>query len=250
MISQSQPRHWMSLARPQLSLCWASFIVLMWFVSLAGAFTLPNAQTPVAYLLCGVLIRAFLHTGLFIVAHEAIHNNISNSRRLDDAFGSVAAGLYALLPYQRLAQNHRLHHRFPATDRDPDYQAGDSTNFLTWYVKFMTTYQSGGQVWVSLIGITIIFFALMACQVSIANMMLFWIIPIVISSLQLFTFGIFLPHRQNDSEFKCRHRARSINLPVFWSFITCYHFGYHLEHHLYPHLPWYQLPQAYRANKV
>ena len=53
----------------------------------------------------------------------------------------------------------------------------------------------------------------------------------VLSSLQLFIFGIFLPHRKRDPGLKDESCTRSIHLPVFWSFITCYHFGYHQEHH-------------------
>lgn len=250
MVSREQSRHCRGFNPPQLSLYWASFVVLMWFVSLVGALTLPDAQTPIAYLLCGVFIRTFLHTGLFIVAHEAIHTNISASWRINDAFGYVTAWSYALLPYKLLAKNHRLHHCFPATDRDPDHHGGKEKGFWAWYLKFMVTYQADGQAWITLIGIGMIFCAFVSFQVSVANVVLFWVIPMVISSLQLFTFGIFLPHRQDNHAFACRHRTRSIDFPVFWSFITCYHFGYHLEHHLNPHLPWYRLPQVHRCGRV
>jgi beta-carotene ketolase (CrtW type) len=26
--------------------------------------------------------------------------------------------------------------------------------------------------------------------------------------------------------------------------VSCYFFGYHLEHHAYPYLPWWRLPAA------
>ncbi|WOD39651.1 fatty acid desaturase [Nodosilinea sp. E11] len=215
-----------------------------------GTFTLFSAQTPLAYWLWAILIRTFLHTGLFIVTHEAIHRNISNLHGLNDAFGYITSWLYALLPYQLLAKNHRLHHRFPATEQDPDHHKLNRGGFWLWYIQFMKTYQTGGQVWVSLIGISLIFCAFIICHIPAINLILFWIIPMVLSSLQLFTFGIFLPHRQRDNAPEYDNTINSIHLPVFWSFITCYHFGYHQEHHLKPHLPWYQLPQAYRSSKV
>ena len=250
MISRSPSRPSKSFSHSQLSLYWASLIGLMWLISLVGTFTLFGAQTPWVYWLWAVLVRTFLHTGLFIVTHEAIHRNLSEVHRLNDAFGYVTSWLYALLPYPLLAKNHRLHHRFPATEQDPDHHDRDMGGFWVWYIQFMKTYQTGGQVWVSLIGISLIFYIFTICHIPVVNLILFWIIPMVLSSLQLFTFGIFLPHRQRDNTSECGHRIKSIHLSVFWSFITCYHFGYHREHHLNPHLPWYQLPQVYKNGKV
>ena len=44
-----------------------------------------------------------------------------------------------------------------------------------------------------------------------------------------------------------RHRLRIIHRgqnrrerPVWLSFLTCYHFGYHLEHHRYPWVLWWR----------
>jgi beta-carotene/zeaxanthin 4-ketolase len=250
MVSRTLSRPFKSFSHSQLSLCWASLIGLLWLISLLGTFTLFGTQTPLLYWLWAILVRTFLHTGLFIVTHEAIHRNISDSHGLNDAFGYVTSWLYALLPYQLLAKNHRLHHRFPATERDPDHHETNMGGFWWWYIQFMKTYQTGGQVWVSLIGISLVFCGLMFCRVPAINLILFWIIPMVLSSLQLFTFGIFLPHRQLDNAPELSNSTKSIHLPVFWSLITCYHFGYHREHHLNPHLPWYQLPQAYRDSKV
>lgn len=250
MVSSLQSRPVKGFHFSPLSLLWAGLIILMWCMSLAGALTLVNAQTPWVFWLWGILVRTFLHTGLFIVTHEAIHGNISGRYWLNDALGYTTSWLYALLPYRLLAKNHRLHHRFPATEQDPDHHDAEMGQFWIWYIQFMKTYQTGGQVWVTLVGISVIFCAFMLCQVPTINLFIFWIIPMVLSSLQLFTFGIFLPHRQGNHTIECKPCTRSIHLPVFWSFITCYHFGYHLEHHLNPHLPWYQLPRLYKARKV
>lgn len=63
----------------------------MWLISLWGTFTLFGAQIPWFYWLWAILTRTFLPTGLFIVAHEAIHRNISDSHGLNNAFGYVAS---------------------------------------------------------------------------------------------------------------------------------------------------------------
>ncbi|MGF1542315.1 MAG: fatty acid desaturase [Pleurocapsa sp.] len=227
-----------------IGLAVASIIIFLWFASLIGFLTLDITQIPLILIILGVLLRSFLHTGLFITTHEAIHGVISKHRPINDFLGLATSLLYALLPYKVLAENHRLHHRYPATEKDPDFHSSDSNNFLLWYGNFMKEYQKGRQGWVLLIGMAIIFGFLICLRISSINIFLFWVIPIVISSMQLFTFGIWFPHRQTELGYSDRHRANSNNYSVFWSFITCYHFGYHWEHHQYPYLPWYKLPLA------
>ena len=227
-----------------IGLAVATIIIFLWFASLIGFLTIELAQIPRVLIIFGVLLRSFLHTGLFITTHEAIHGVISKHRPINDSLGLATSFLYALLPYKILAEKHRLHHCYPATEKDPDFHASDSNNFLLWYISFMKEYQKGRQAWILLIGMAIIFGFLLCLHISSLNIFLFWVIPIVISSWQLFTFGIWLPHRSMGEGYRDRHQAKSNNYSVFWSFITCYHFGYHWEHHQYPHLPWYKLPLA------
>ena len=212
----------------------AIIIISLWFASLIGFLTLDLTQIPLVLIISGVLLRSFLHTGLFITTHEAIHGVISKYWQINNFIGYTTSFLYALLPYKVLAENHRLHHRYPATEKDPDFYPSDSNNFLLWYVSFMKEYQKGRQAWVLLIGMTVIFGTLIYLRIPLLNIFLFWVIPILISSWQLFVFGIWFPHRQTEVGYSDRHRANSNNYSVFWSFITCYHFGYHWEHHQYP----------------
>ena len=239
----------------QIGLVIAIAIILCWFASLINFLTLDLSQMPLVLIILGVLVRSFLHTGLFITTHEAIHGLISSDRKINNAIGHLTSFSYALLPYKVLTKNHRLHHRYPASNQDPDFHA--SNNFLLWYLNFMREYQRGRQAWILVIGMAIIFCLLICLQISPTNIFLFWVIPIIVSSLQLFTFGIFLPHRQEQKDFsnrqsqryRDRHQAKTIDYSVFWSFITCYHFGYHWEHHQFPYLPWYKLPLVHQQQK-
>jgi len=226
----------------------ASLLIMLWLTTLISGFNISLDQVPLSVTVLGIFLRTFLHTGLFVTTHESVHRNISKHRCLNNFFGHLTSYLYALLPYEVLAQNHRLHHRFPGTQQDPDFAYPDKNNYFSWYFRFMKTYQADGQAWVSVMGMATIFGVLICFHVPVLNLLLFWIIPMVASSLQLFTFGIFLPHRCGNSRNFDQHRASSTKLPVIWSFITCYHFGYHWEHHQYPYLPWYRLPQAYCEN--
>ena len=222
-------------------------IIFLWFVSLIALLRLQLSQVSLIAILTAMWLRAFLHTGMFIIIHESIHGVVSNNQKLNDFMGYVAAFLYAILPYQTLAKNHRIHHRYPATDRDPDFYQENPDNFWLWYGSFMKDYQKGNQFWILFWGMTVIFWILIFLGAAIPNIFLFWVIPIIISSLQLFTFGIYLPHRPQPEGYSDRHRTRSSNYSAWLSFITCYHFGYHWEHHQYPNLPWYKLPSVRRS---
>lgn len=225
-----------------LSLTIVSVIVLAWSSSLVLLLSTDVTTIPPLLVVSAIWLRCFLHTGLFIATHESIHGLISSDRRLNALVGHLTSFLYALLPYKHLAKNHQLHHQYPASPQDPDFCLSNSDNLLFWYCTFMKQYQEGKQIWISLIGMTIVFWGLVYLQIPVANLFLFWVFPILLSSWQLFVFGVFLPHRKTNEDYSDRHRAKSNNYPTLISFLACYHFGYHWEHHQYPHLPWYQLP--------
>ncbi|MFB8788749.1 MAG: fatty acid desaturase [Potamolinea sp.] len=224
----------------------ASTLIFFWLSSLIFLLCIDISQIPSFWVVSAVLLRAFLQTGIFITAHDAIHGTIfPQNRQINDFIGSIAARMYVLLPYKTLFKNHMLHHRYPASEQDPDFCEHGQKNPFTWYVMFMKGYLKGKQSWVLLIGMSIIFYSLLlGLHIPILNLVLFWLFPILLSSIQLFYFGIYLPHRQPKGGYKNRHRAESLRYSVFGSFLACYHFGYHWEHHEYPHLPWYKLPSV------
>ena len=79
------------------------------------------------------------------------------------------------------------------------------------------------------------------------NVIAFWAVPGLLAALQLFTFGTYLPHRPQPAPFADRHNARTNTYPIWLSLLTCFHFGYHHEHHEHPQLPWWRLPTARRS---
>lgn len=232
-----------------VSMTIALTIVASWLISLIFLLRLDITNLSLIWIIGAVCLRSFIHTGVFIVIHESIHGVVNQNQQVNNLMGRIAAFLYALLSYETLAKNHRQHHLCPATECDPDFYPADPHNFWRWYGSFMKDYQQGKQFWVMFWGMTAIFWTSVGFHVSLANLCLFWIIPLVTSSLQLFTFGIFLPHQPQPEGYSDRHRATSNHQAVFWSFITCYHFGYHWEHHQYPFLPWYKLPIAHQKHQ-
>ncbi|MCC6684310.1 MAG: fatty acid desaturase, partial [Bacteroidia bacterium] len=181
-----------------------------------------------------VLVQMHLYTGLFITAHDAMHGTVSGNKKTNTIIGQLALMLYAALPYHSILPKHRLHHAHVATAADPDYHEG---NFITWYLRFILQYLSWWQFIIPAIVFNVLHYVLHIPQ---TNLILFWILPSVLSTVQLFYVGTYLPHK-NPEQLHNPHKSRSQRKNHLWGFLSCYFFGYHYEHHDQPHLPWWQL---------
>jgi beta-carotene/zeaxanthin 4-ketolase len=230
-----------------ISIC--AVILLLWLLTAyIGLFVLPDATAlPLVGVVLAIALRAFLHTGLFILAHDAMHGTLMPAYpQVNDWAGRIILGIYGMLSYKHLSACHHQHHRTPARASDPDYYAG---GFWQWYFKFMQTYLKGTQGTVIFLGMSLLFYPLLfVFSVPLLNVALFWLLPQAISSWQLFYFGTYRPHKRPLGGHVNVHRANSSQALPFWSFLSCYHFDYHWEHHQYPHLPWYKLPSVHQRS--
>ncbi|MCE7994049.1 MAG: fatty acid desaturase [Roseivirga sp.] len=209
----------------------ALVIIILWFATLAtGLTTMVDYTSPWLYLL--ILVQTHLYTGLFITAHDAMHGTISTNKRLNTTLGHITALLFSYNFYHRLFPKHHEHHRFVATEKDPDYHKG---SFFPWYLSFLKQYISWQQI--VLMAIT---FNLLKLIFPVENLILLWMLPGVLATFQLFYFGTYLPHKGHHSD-KNRHFSRSQSKNHLWAFLTCYFFGYHYEHHDSPATPWWRL---------
>ncbi|MHC1736383.1 MAG: fatty acid desaturase [Ignavibacteriaceae bacterium] len=214
----------------------ASTIIILWGAHLYYALTsvVPDPSNP--YLYIHVIIQGFLFTGLFITGHDAMHNTVAKNRNVNKFFGYLTCFLFAGLSFKRLLKNHRLHHRYPATERDPDYSPG-SQNIFRWMSLFMYHY-----VTVTQLIIMAVTFNLLKLFSNDISLIVFWVIPAFLGTFQLFFFGTYGPHKLPHTESMLPHKARSQKKNDFIAFISCYYFGYHYEHHESPGTPWWRLP--------
>ncbi|MFQ4142178.1 beta-carotene ketolase CrtW [Chlorogloeopsis sp. ULAP02] len=224
----------------------ALLIINIWAASLTFLLYFDVSKFPNWLIPIAIIWQTFLYTGLFITAHDAMHGAIYQKNiKINNFIGSLSVILYALFSYRQLLKKHWLHHHHPASEKDPDFYDGKRKNGIIWYFHFMKEYWS----WHQLIGLTLVYnLAKYALQIPETHLLLFWAIPPILSSIQLFYFGTFLPHREPEEGYVRPHCAQTIRLSVFWSFITCYHFGYHQEHHEFPQVPWWQLPVVYKQK--
>lgn len=218
----------------------AAGVIALWASSLIMLLQIELTRLPALALIPAVLLQTFLYTGLFITAHDAMHGLVApQQKRLNGFIGALCVLLYALFSFQRLKTEHRKHHAQPGSVHDPDYHDGEHAGFWRWYFHFMLTYVT----WQQLAGMALAFNIMHhLLNLPIPNLLLFGVASALLSTLQLFYFGTYLPHREPKDGYRNEHRAESNNFSVFCSFVTCYHFGYHWEHHEYPYAPWWKLP--------
>ena len=224
----------------------AAAIVAAWGGTLALLLTAGTGGLHPALWLPAILVQTFLHTGLFITAHDAMHGNVSREHpAINDAIGRLATLLYALFSYAKLREKHGDHHADPVSDGDPDYHDDDHERFWPWYLGFLREYVGLWQI----VGMAVLYNILHhGLGVGLATLNLFWVVPSLASTLQLFYFGTYLPHRHPEEGFADHHRATSNDFRPLVSFLTCYHFGYHREHHRHPGVPWWRLPAVRRRS--
>lgn len=225
-----------------------SMLILgLWITSFFLSLSIPISTTSWLYIAGTVILRAYLQTGLFIVAHDAMHGNLLPPYpNVNNMIGRLAVTIYAFLPYDHCRENHTKHHRYTSQVGDPDFCDGFSSP-LFWYGKFIREYFPFRSLIIFILSmlisiVSLIFFF----KVNVINLILFWLLPLVLSSLQLFYFGTYLPHQQIETNPNFLPRLHRDRYSLIWSLISCYNFGhYHWEHHQYPNVPWYQLPNAH-----
>lgn len=209
----------------------AVLLLVLWFGLLA--FNLQYEVTGLEpMLIVLILLQTHLFTGLFITAHDAMHGTVSANKQLNKFIGALCLMLFALNSWKRMLPKHHEHHRFAGTADDPDY---GPPPFWLWFFKFVKTYVR----WYQIVGMAILH-NIAKIWIPEVNLVLFYIVPSILSMLQLFYFGTYLPHRGEHAADN-KHRARSQSKNHVWAFISCYFFGYHYEHHDAPGTPWWLL---------
>ena len=183
----------------------------------------------------------FMYTGLFITGHDAMHGNITRNSLINDTIGHMCMNLYAGFDFNEMRHKHMLHHMNTGiTSKDPDFHKGNP-NVVAWFFSFMLQYLNSQQM------LKLIMFAELMKYNGAQNENLYTYMALcgMLSSLQLFYFGTYIPHKppaENLDEVMNWEKSKSSTKTTrLESFLTCFHFDCHFEHHAMPQLPWFEL---------
>lgn len=243
MTAAAQQRGRVAASQSVIGLSLAALIIAAWLAThVYGVFFYRWTPLGIAAAPLFMALSCWLCVGLFIVAHDGMHGSLAPRHpALNHAVGRLCLVLYAGFSFDRLIKSHFDHHRHPGTARDPDFFVEDPEHLWRWYVTFFRRY-FGWRPFLTIAAVVFTYRVILGA--SLANIILLWAVPSLASSLQLFYFGTYLPHRHEDEGFADRHNARSSGYPWLLSLLTCFHFGHHHEHHVAPGVPWWRLPST------
>lgn len=211
-----------------------------------------------------LLSAASLH-GISLFTHEAVHGTLASNRVLNDLMGALCAFpvLQTCAAYRVL---HLRHHQFLGDDGDPDHY--ENYTRWTWMVFLMNWLRLliGYPVYIT--AIPILGFVQgnardrlwIATEVSvlISLVVLVWLSPIPASWLlhawliPMLCINTMVNIRGMSQHTLLEHATdavqgtRTIQTSWLVRFFMCNE-NFHLEHHLYPGVPWYSLPQVHHA---
>ena len=217
----------------------AFLVVGGWLVVHLYSIMVHDLSNSIWFTLGLILLQCWLYTGVFIIAHDTMHGSLApHSPKTNAILGIVILFIYAGFNWRSMREAHHAHHIHSGKDGDPDFNVQNPKDFWPWYIKFFRQYFGIKQILV-LMSFTLFYIFILGADYL--NTIIMWAIPAILSSVQLFYFGTYLTHRHKGT-FADHHNARSNSYPRWLSLLTCFHFGYHHEHHLFPHEPWWRLP--------
>ncbi len=258
--------------------------MLEWLSIFLAVYATQKFFNPCTYFLAVVWIGSRLQA-LGVLMHEAVHYRLFKNRKANDIIGELLAWPITLT-MRGYRNSHLAHHQNLNTAADPDYNQWDK------YYRFPKT---KGQMVVALIenalGIGFLYdltqtlfshqeqfeshnripLPLRVCQLtffaviiglSIAFsfwqlLLLYWLVPLLTATKFFDYLRAIAEHYGMESSKELNSSRNTFGWETF--FIAPYNICVHLDHHLYPGVPWYNLHKLhavllkdpeYKANSL
>lgn len=225
---------------------------------------------PLVYFVAIIIIGSRIH-GLAVLMHDACHYRVSNSRKYNDWLGELIS-LPIPVSMEGFRKNHLAHHNFLNTEDDPDWQRTriKAFEFPKTPMQLVTTFlyyalalnapsdlkQVRKEKHINDVPLTLrmfrwsfyVIFALCAWFFNFwQEALLYWVVPLFTS----FSFFLYVrsaaEHYSNLKYETLLDSSRTVVAPLWERWLFAPHgINYHIEHHLYPSVPYYRLPELHQ----
>lgn len=231
-------------------------------------------QNAVAYV-AAVIVIGGRQQALGALMHEFAHYRFVNNKAVSEWVGDLFVAWPIMAGVDAYRNNHLAHHRYTNTDQDPD-----------WVVTFGTRKFTFPQEWqsivVSLVGylaivgslfdmveaiqrlakldrstrtykvIRLVYYAAFAVVFTLTGtwlqFLLYWVVPFMtVFFCVLYIRGV--AEHFGSMDYSDELGSTRTVIPFFWEnwLISPHRVNYHLDHHLYPSVPFYNLPELHRT---
>jgi fatty acid desaturase len=244
-------------------------LVLQWMAIFAIAALSELFWHPALYLLAALLIGG-RQVALMLVVHEGVHNTLLKNRRWNDRIAEWFAAWPILMPYRSYRRIHREHHLYLGTPKDPDFARNrpdrlTEASGLAGVVRLLLGFEGRqvavrrfwgpgdpeaereGFAWRPALRVAA-YLAVVAGAYAFGGLRLlalYWLVPLLWFLVAMRLKGIAehfaVPahsHLNQSRTFKPSFLASLLVTPL--------HAEYHIEHHLYPGVPHYRLPDLHK----
>jgi fatty acid desaturase len=202
---------------------------------------------------------------LSVLAHEASHNLFTRNQNIDRWLGFLC-GLPVLFSAAGYRIMHPLHHKFLHTKDDPDDIENVSSDPAWLRIVYIFVFVAGVYLYLITVPLNairkgtpkerlgvIVEWGVMLALASAAWIVLpvrvvlkGWLYPLLFAGQFANLRGI-AEHGMTTGGNEFTDTRTVATNPIF-SFMMC-NINYHLEHHLYPGIPWYNLPRLHQLLK-
>lgn len=242
-----------------------------WLAILSAAWLSERYWHPLSYLLVVVFIGARQHS-LATLMHEAAHYRICKNKRLNDWIGdAVLTWPFVILSMRAYRTNHFAHHNHLNTDRDPDWVAKRGSEwsfpqshwslikllatdmvgvgFLKFLLKVKSLPRASKKAQQDDFALKLgrILFVVIATAAIIEFdlgrvVALYWLVPFLTWLQVALHVRSIAEHFAVPSRAELISATRSVELTLLDRlFIMSNDTSLHVEHHLYPSVPFYRL---------
>jgi fatty acid desaturase len=249
---------------------WANAIVLLypaaWIVSIAIMQRWPFWPLRAA----GVVVIAISIQAMGTLMHEALHGNLFRSPFFDRWVG-FALGVPTLFSSAAYKVAHLNHHRYTRSEKDMDEFSYACRTHRQYVALFYASFLVGSLLYMCAVPVKayamashinrrriVAEYSLMlliyGTAVSFAILMRhsewllwYWLAPISVAVV-LANIRALAEHMGTSGAADALLKTRTTTSNRLVSFLML-NLNYHLEHHLFPAIPWYNLPRVHRLLK-
>ena len=252
----------------------ASAIAFNWMVIIATAWLSIQFFHPLLYVGAVIIIGARMHA-LAILMHDASHYRFMKNKKWNDILTNVTTMYLVFSSIEKYRQNHLRHHMHLNTEEDPDWLAKlgrqeftfpkTKREFLGTLLSYFFLYRGvmdaiwifgrfkapakgkGAENKVLKIGFYLVLATVLTLTGAWSYYLLYWVIPYFST---FFMFQYIRSVAEHFGDLDHDHLLTStrtlVQLRAWEKFLFAPHnVGYHLEHHLYPGVPFYSLPRLH-----